>query len=126
MNQEQTTKKPIRILWISRHPIQAAQLDELRDRFGVDVEIVQIRATFRNLDEIVAAAEREHADEIVAILPLKLLAALCTTRWKPIRPVMKPLNDTGKGDATEFEHLRFERVDSIQLVTHPILQETPA
>ena len=82
--------------------------------FG-EVKIVQVKKTHGDIPEILNLAEEHHADEIVSVLPLSLIARLCQTRFKPIIPVPK------LGKYPEHDH--FERVLSVDVVSVPLMQE---
>jgi hypothetical protein len=113
-------KKPIRILWISRHPIRDEQLSELHGIFGM-YSVTQVSRTFKSAAEIVVLAEEMEATEIVAILPLHLMAQLTQTRYKPIRAVMHRHVDPETGGVT-FLHSHFERVERVDVVTVPLVR----
>lgn len=79
--------------------------------FG-EMGVVQVKKTHANIQEILDLAEKHHADEIVAVLPLNLIAQLCQTRYKPIRPVMRHGNDPQYPT-----HDHFERILSVDVVS---------
>jgi len=114
-------KTTTHILWISRHPIRDEQIEEIHTLFteGGGVAVTQVSRTFRGADEIVTLAEEMEADEIVAVLPLNIIAQLTQTRYKPIRAVMHRHVDETTGKVT-FMHSHFERVERVDVVTMPL------
>lgn len=114
-------KKAKQILWISRHPIRDEQLAELNTLFTEEgaVTVTQVSRMFKSAREIVSLAEEIEADEIVAVLPLHLMAQLTQTRYRPIRPVMHRHVDPETGEIT-FLHSHFERVERVDVVTVPL------
>jgi len=111
MSEDKGTKRQTVILWLSRHPMQNSQIQELEQVFG-DVRIVQVKKTHADIPGILSLAEEHHADEIVAVLPLSLVARLCQTRFKPILSVPK----LGKYPV----HDHFERILSVDVVSEPL------
>lgn len=107
-----------RILWVSRHAPTQPQVDELQQVFG-PVDIVQESITIGKASEVKDLMERHNAAEVVAVLPVHLLAELTRLGIRPIRAVMeRQLHNDGSVD---FIHQRFERVERVEIVTSPLL-----
>lgn len=108
-----------RILWVSRHAPTQPQVDELQQVFGPDVEVIQESITIGKASEVKDLMERYNAAEVVAVLPVHLLAELTRLGIRPIRAVMeRQLHNDGSVD---FIHQRFERVERVEIVTSPLL-----
>jgi len=107
-----------RVLWISRHAPTDQQIQELQQVFG-PVDVIQESVTIGKATEVKDLMERHAATEVVAVLPVNLLADLTRLGIRPIRAVMeRQLHDDGSVD---FVHQRFERVERVEIVTSPLL-----
>lgn len=107
-----------RVLWISRHAPTQPQISELQEAFG-PVDVIQESVTIGKATEVKDLMAQHGATEVVAVLPVNLLAELTRLGIKPIRAVMeRQLHADGSVD---FVHLRFERVERVEIVTSPLL-----
>jgi len=105
---------------LSRHEPQEEQIRELEGVFG-EIEIVQVSKTVSGAMEVLELMQEHRADEVVAVLPLGLVAELTEKGVHPIRAVMnRELND--KGEAI-FKHNHFERVMRVSFISHPLEEE---
>jgi len=67
----------VTVLWASRHDPVAAQVEDLRSRYGPDVRIVKHSGLFQTAEQVVKAAERVGAHVVVPVLPLTFVQKLC-------------------------------------------------
>lgn len=108
------------MLWLSRHEPQEEQVSELERIFG-EVEITQVSKTVSGTPEVLNLMQEHGAEELVAVLPIGLIAELTEKGVHPIRAVMKrELNE--KGEAI-FSHDHFERIMQIGIISHPLEEE---
>jgi len=105
-----------KILWLSRHAPQSAQINELEDVFG-EVEIIQVAAIVNNADDVISLMRKYKVDDIVAVLPLTIIAAITYRGIHPIRAVMKKSNE---GSETTFIHDHFDRIEHVTVTSHPL------
>ncbi len=118
----------MRILWLSRHVPQSAQIAELEQAFG-HVEIVQQSVTLDNnprkgAAQVLDMMRQAETPELVGVMPVAHLAALTRQGVKPIRAVMSrtPTGRTLDNGEVEykFEHQRFERITKVEIVSEPL------
>ena len=108
------------MLWLSRHEPQEEQVEELERVFG-EIEIVQVSKTVSGAIDVLSLMQEHSADELVAVLPIGLMAELTERGVHPIRAVMsREVND--KGEAI-FKHDHFERLMRVSFLSHPLEQE---
>lgn len=103
-----------RILWLSRHSPEDDQIAELKEIFG-KIEIIQKSETVNDAYEVRGIMEKARAKEIVAVLPLSILAGLLRIGIQPIRAVMK--REVISDEEVNFHHDFFERVIKIEVET---------
>lgn len=109
-----------RILWLSRHEPEQKQIKELQDIFGY-IEIVQIKTTVENADEVIKYMEEHGCSEVVAVLPLNIIAQLTAKGIKPIRAVME--REVLPNGDVKFKHQHFERILKVEVVSVPLISE---
>ena len=107
------------ILWLSRHAPQEEQYRALEQAFAPEpIRLIEVNKTVQSADEVINTMSDNGADELVAVLPINLIADLTHKGVHPIRAVMnRELKDDGQVEFT-FDH--FERVDKVEIVTSPI------
>ena len=108
-----------RILWLSRHSATKEQESELEQIFGF-VEIIQVSTTINSAMEVKNLMEKHAAVEVVSVLPLDLLAALTRMGIRPIRAVMERRIE---GESVTFSHKFFERIEQVEVTSHPLSEE---
>lgn len=120
--------KSYKILWLSRHLLQASQAAELEAVFGPS-EIVRQAVTLDNdarkgAAQIEALMELHEADDLVGVMPVAHLAALTRIGIRPIRAVMSrtPTGQTLENGEVEyrFDHERFERIVEVTVETESL------
>jgi len=110
-----------RVLWLSRHEPQEKQIKELEKVFG-GIEIVQVSKTVSGAMEVLKLMQENETDELVAVLPIGLIAELTEKGVHPLRAVMKrELNEEGEAI---FTHEYFERVMRVDIISHPLEEES--
>lgn len=111
----------MKLLWLSRHVPTDKQVDVLKEKFGADLEIVEVSKSVANAAEVVALRDSVGAEEMVVVLPPAILADLTNPRTnlgqKPIRAVMNRIEN---GDTFEFVFDRFERVEKVEVISSPL------
>ena len=121
-------EKPIRVLWLSRHAPTREQCLDLEATLG-PVEIIQHTESVRDAEEVIFLMAENQCDEVVAVLPLNILADLTKRGIKPIRAVMerkvirKGLSDGEETLEAEFHFQHFERVLEITVKTERLGRE---
>jgi len=103
-----------RILWLSRHSPTSTQKNILEATLCEPIDIIQVGTTVRSHYEVREMMEHYKCDDIVAVLPLSIIAQLCSIGINPIRPVPSKRN----GEETEFND--FVRVEKVEVVQHPL------
>ncbi|MEM3554638.1 MAG: hypothetical protein QXU79_02330 [Candidatus Micrarchaeaceae archaeon] len=121
----------MRILWISRHVPQPAQISELERAFG-EIEIIQRDITLddnpeNGANQVAALIQETGATEVVGVMPVSHLAALCRRGIRPLRAVMerRPTSRVLENGEKEyiFEHQRFERVLEVSVRVEPLFSQ---
>ncbi len=110
--------KGINILWVSRHPPKDEQKIELEEVFG-HVHFIQISKTIKDGWEVTDLKEKYETEEVVAVLPIQIMAQLTRMGIEPIRAIMDR-NVKENGDV-EFVHERFERIEKVEIITSSLL-----
>jgi len=112
-----------RVLWLSRHAPTEEQCLDLEATLG-PVEIIQHTESVRDAEEVIFLMAEHRCDEVVAVLPLNILADLVKKGIKPIRAVMerrivkRGLSDDGEETLeAEFKFKYFERVLKVEVET---------
>lgn len=118
------TKKVVRI---TRHEAEEAQISELQRIYGTEVEVVTINESMpTNSREFTVRFDELAADAIAveAVLPLNLMEAalkftqFCKSNGQIIRSVMnREVDDEGNAIFT-FDH--YERVMKVEIVTEAL------
>lgn len=109
-----------RILWLSKYPMTIKQEEELIEAFG-EIQVFQVTKMLRNGKELVEMMLEYNADEVVTALPLRIVDQACRMGVHPIRPIITQSLDCHNRPV--FEHDRFERVDRIDIISHPLSDE---
>jgi len=118
MNATLEQQKEKTILWLSRHQATETQIQELQQIFNTKINIIQIGITINDAKEIVDLIGKYKCNEIVAVLPIHILARLVEYGIKPIHAVMKRIIHTDGG--VTFEHDYFERVKKIDVISQKL------
>lgn len=80
-----------RILRLTRHAEQPAQLADLQRIFGEDLEIVQVPKTVADAAEVKALVTEHTASVLEAVLPLPILADVVNPRNGVAVPVIRAI-----------------------------------
>jgi hypothetical protein len=116
-------RKSTKILFLSRHSLEQKQIDELRTCFG-EIEIVQVKDLVMSGNHVIQMARELNADEIVAVLPLNIIAEILQQRrYKPIVAVSERARINARTGKPVFSHDHFDRIESVTVVSHPLRQE---
>ena len=119
-----------KILWLSRHEMTEAEVEDLKRIYGEMIEIKKFDQTVSGWKDVVEAGA--DCDVLAVVLPPAILADLTNPRnnAKPVirakanrvptgRTITNPA--TGKEEAEyRFEHAGWERVIKIEVVTEPL------
>ena len=109
----------MKVLRLTRHPADEAQLSELRRIFGEEVEVVEVAETVPNVERVKAIVAEHGADILEAVLPLPLLAECVGPKGLSI-PVIRAITirklDESGGNAT-FTFSHYEKVVKVEVVT---------
>lgn len=116
----------MKVLWLSRHTMTDAQLNELRQVYGNDLEVKQVSMTVSNAAMVVEAGA--DCDVLAVVLPPNLLADLVNPRVNT-KPVIRALSNrvpTGKKtsngeDEFTFVHAGWEQIEKVEIISHPLL-----
>ena len=65
----------INVLWVSRHPPINAQIEALENKLG-GINLFQLAGTVPNAEYVMEMAKKTHAEVIVPVLPLSMIARL--------------------------------------------------
>jgi len=63
----------VKVVWLSRHGFLNAEVEALKEKFGDNVEIVQINRTFRDADDVVEDVIKTGAKYVIPVIPLSML-----------------------------------------------------
>ena len=134
-------KSKVRVAWVSRHAPLEAEIEKLNRMLG-NVEIVQIRDTFRDAGEVFERVKEAGAGISVVVLPLSMLAQYLPlakrggievwfakmkglgevegtpSDFNPESDVLLPMHGSDKMRWMRFEE--FERVREVRVITEPI------
>lgn len=111
-----------KILRLTRHPADDAQVAALKAVFGDNIVIVEISATVTGVAEVVALIAEHGATVFEAVLPLPILAEVLNPRNGISVPVIRAVMDrqiSEDGTAT-FIFARYERVVKVVVETAPL------
>jgi len=109
----------VKVVWLSRHGFLNAEVEALKEKFGDNVEIVQINRTFRDADDVVEDVIKTGAKYVIPVIPLSMLfrcvhhpkAKSLTWIWSDTDVLLRSRLGT--------RHLRFrgfKKIKDIQLV----------
>ena len=107
----------MRVLWLSRHSPTPEQESELQKKFGRDTDIIEVSATVSSGQEVIDLMKRYKCDEVVAVLPINLVAEVVALGVKPIRAIM--IRRLLK-DGVEFQFSHYERIEKVEIVSTPL------
>ena len=114
----------MKILWVSRHSPFQKQIEELKRKFGADLELIKVSTKIRDPYEIKQLMEEYECDDVVAVVPLSMRARLTSIGINPIKAVMsRKVIGHVNGQFEEevvWEHENFERVLNVKEVTCPL------
>lgn len=68
-------RRPVKILWVSRHPPLISQIKWLKDKLK-KVEIIRYENIVGTAEEVIDYADKINADIIIPVLPLTIVARL--------------------------------------------------
>ena len=104
-----------RILWVSRHAPTEEQTSELsRILNDTTIVITRYENTVKKAEEIVQKFKNGHFDDIVVVLPTKMIGRLCTEGIHPIEAVHEVTSVSSTGTRT-FKFIRFDRIYSVKI-----------
>lgn len=106
-----------RILWLSRHSPTIEQKQNLEQTLGESIDLIQVSTTVKSAYEVRNIIDKHECDDIVAILPLTIIAQLCNIGIHPIRPVSSQKQVNGE-IITDYNS--FVRVEKVEVVQHPL------
>lgn len=110
--------KNVRVLWLSRHKPTDVQVTELQKKLGLGVEIVPVSTKVESGQEVLDLMGRYYChDYVVAVLPIELIAEVCSLGVKPLRAVMKRRL---LRDGVEFTFSHYEVVEKVVIETRPL------
>lgn len=135
----------VKVLWVSRHRPLEAQISELQEKLGDDVEIEILSGNIASVEEVVRVAREIGAKYIVPVLPLSMVARLAelqksegfTILFAKMVAIasMKDMGEAVKlvsedpsrrntaaysdGTVRVFEFVGFEKLVKVELVTEP-------
>ncbi|MEM0377173.1 MAG: hypothetical protein QXI90_05320 [Thermofilum sp.] len=122
--------KPVRVLWVSRHPPCSAEKEELRRVFGESVMVIHYSSRVRDAQHVLQLKEMFGADEVVVILPPTIVKRLCEIGLHPIIPEVEQVDDSGDFDFEDKGHRyrfrRFVRVEKVEVRAVPLEPRSPA
>ena len=102
--------KKKKVLWLSRHKPSALQQKVLEEKIG-EVDIFPLTANVRDASEVHELMAAGGFEEIVAVLPINILADLTERGIYPIKAVMnRHQNITGE---TRFKFSHYERIKKV-------------
>ena len=107
----------MRILWVSRHPPQKEQVDELNSIFG-SVDIIFYPERISSAKEVADALIEKKADDLVVVLPQSMIADLTSMGITPIKAIMRrELKPYGE---VVFHHQGFERIKEVTFTSEKL------
>ena len=114
------------ILWLSRHNMTTAQLDDLKRIYG-DIQIIHCDQTVNSYRDVLEAGK--DCDILAVVLPPAMIADLVNPRLNT-KPVIraranrvatgnKILNPATRKEENEykFEHVCWEQIKKIEIIT---------
>jgi len=112
-----------KVLWFSRHNLSDAQIDDLQQLYGLDLDITQVDRTIGTTREI--TEEIAAADILAIVAPLPLQEQFLKVAGN--RPVLIPRNHrVPKEDGGfDFIHAGWSQLQKIEVVVK-VLTEHPA
>ena len=105
-------KNKKRILWLSRHSPTIEQQQSLESILGEPLDLIQVSTTVKSAYEVREIIDKQNCDDIVVILPLNIIAQLCSIGIYPIRPVQSQKEVNGK---TITDYNSFVRVENVEV-----------
>lgn len=109
----------MRILRLTRHPAERAQLLQLRRIYGENTEVVDVSETVSGVDRIKELIEEHKADVLEAVLPLPILAQCVDSRNGVNIPVIRASmsREQGADGSVVFRFSHYERVVKVTIET---------
>lgn len=119
--------EPVRILWFSRHKMTTEQEADLKEIYG-KVHITQVSESVVSWNIVANHAKSNLSDVIAAVLPPTILGDLVNNCGLPvIRAIANRVPTGGQTvnpannmleEEYEFQHVGWEQVDEVKIVTH--------
>ncbi|MGD0535874.1 MAG: hypothetical protein ABR999_10635 [Methanoregula sp.] len=110
--------KTKKILWVSRHSPQPAQIEALNKAFPNDeIKIVRHKGAVWEGSHLLKLVKKGQYDEVVLVAPPDVFAYVVSYGIPVIRAVM------ARGKGRSYEFLRFERVIEAKFRTVPLLED---
>ena len=110
----------MKVLRLTRHPADDAQLSELRRLFGTDVEVVDVSEPAATVQRIWEIIEANRPDVLDVVLPLELLVECFDAKVMGDIPVIRAKmirTEQAEGRRADFTFSHYERVVEIRYVT---------
>jgi len=104
----------INVLWLSRHSPTQEQIDTLEQKLGKPLQIFQVDKRLSTTEEVIELMNRYMCTELVAVLPINMLAQVLKLGIKPIRAKMKYDPNKPADQVPEFE--KFVRLEKIEII----------
>lgn len=108
----------MRVLWISRHKPTNKQITELQKKFGRDTDVCVVSTNIKSGQEVLDLMGRYRCDEVVAVLPVNLIAELTSLGVKPLRAVMK--RKFRRDGSAEFNFSHYELIENVNIQSKPV------
>jgi len=103
----------LRILWLSRHSPTPSQKKKLENSLG-KIEIIQVSTIVNSPYHVRQLMQDHQCEDIVAVLPLRIMGQLCSIGIYPIKPI-ETLKDNG---TTEWD--TFMRMTNVEVTMEPL------
>lgn len=113
----------MRVLRLTRHPAEVAQLEALKKAFGDDVEVVEHSETVSDATRVFELFVLYRPDVLEAVLPLAILSEVLNPRNGITIPVIRAVMNRqlgNDGTTATFTFQRYERLVKIEVVTEPL------
>lgn len=109
-----------RILWVSHHSPLDGQKKELEEAFNDEIDITIISTKVDTAYQIREYLDYYQCEQLVAVLPEKILRKLTEIGIKPIVANMRM--ETMDDGRRIFKHQGFEVIDKITKISYPLKQ----
>lgn len=116
-----------RVLWLSQHPPLPVQVDRLRVKFGLDVQICRDVNSFESAQEIISRFRQGGYDDYVVVAPQSVIGKLCEYAEefgvpKPLYAEMRQLLSSQKVDADFSYRGRYYKFICFRRVKRAVLE----